>query len=173
MSDLVCIAFKDLDSADKLLNELRTLQKEYLVDLEDACVVIRDAAGKVHLKQAANLLKLGALSGGTSGALWGGLIGLLFLNPLAGLLAGSAIGAGVGALTGSMADFGINDEFIASLGSTIPPGTSALFVLFRKVTLDRVMPDLTRYGGTLLKTSLSNEQEEKLRAALNAQTAVA
>ena len=166
MSDLIVVAFKGEDTADQVLNKLLALQKEHLIDLEDACVVVRDRHGNVHLKQAVNLVGVGAASGGAWGALWGTLIGLLFLNPLAGLLTGAAIGAGTGALSGALSDYGIDDEFIRSVGSTIEPGSSALFILVRRATLDKVLPELRPFGGTVLRTSLSNEQEERLRQAL-------
>jgi uncharacterized membrane protein len=85
---------------------------------------------------------------------------------LAGLLTGAAIGAGTGALSGALSDYGIDDEFIRSVGSTIEPGSSALFILVRRTTLDKVLPELRPFGGTVLRTSLSNEQEERLRQAL-------
>jgi uncharacterized membrane protein len=166
MSDLIVVSFKGEDTADQVLNKLMALQKEHLIDLEDACVVVRDQNGKVHVKQAVNLVGVGAASGGAWGALWGTLIGLLFLNPLAGLLTGAAFGAGAGALSGALSDYGIDDEFIRSLGSTLQPGSSALFVLVRRATLDKVLPELRPFGGTILRTSLSHEQEERLRKAL-------
>jgi uncharacterized membrane protein len=168
MSDLVCIAYGKPDTADAVLNELRTLQAEHLIDLEDACVVIRDDNGKVHLKQSVNLVAAGASSGAMWGGLMGLLVGLLFLNPLIGWAAGIAVGAGWGAFSGKLADYGINDDFIKSVGSTITKGTSALFVLVRSVNVDKVLPEVGKFGGTLLKTSLTTEQDEQLRAALAA-----
>jgi uncharacterized membrane protein len=164
MSDLIAVGFQGEDTADHVLNTLQALQKEYLIDLEDACVVVRDQAGQVHLKQAIHLTRVGAASGGLRGAMWGTLIGLLFLRPLLGLVAGAAVGAG--ALAGRLSDFGIDDQFIRSVGSTIEPGSSALFVLVRSVTADRVLPELQPFEGTVLRTSLSTEQEERLRQAL-------
>lgn len=166
MSNLIVVAFKDENTADQVLNKLVSLQKEYLVDLHDSCVVIRDRDGKVRLKQAINLVGTGAASGGAMGALWGTLLGVLFLNPLAGLLTGTVFGAGAGALSGKLADYGINDEFIKSMGETIQPGSSALFVLVRRASLDKVLPELAEFEGTVLKTSLSNEQEERLKQVL-------
>jgi len=166
MSDLIVVAFPGEDTADQVLNKLQALQKEHLIDLEDACVVVRDRNGKVHVKQAVNLIGLEAASGGAFGALWGTLIGLLFLNPLAGLLTGAAFGAGAGALSGMLSDYGIDDDFIRSLGETLEPGTSALFILVRRVTLDKVLPELRPFGGKMIPTSLSTEQEARLRRAL-------
>jgi uncharacterized membrane protein len=173
MSELVCITFKGRHTADQVLNDLWSMQKEHLVDLEDSCVVTRDEEGKLHLKQAVNLVGTGALSGGTWGALWGALVGLLFMNPLAGLVIGAAAGAGAGALSGALVDYGIDDDFIKSLGEQICPDSSALFVLLRKVTLDKVVPELGKYEGTVIRTSLSNEQEQQLREALTRHTAAA
>ena len=121
MSDLVCIAFKGRDTADQVLNDLRSMQKAHLVDLEDACVVTRDQEGKLHLKQAVNLVATGAISGGTWGALWGTLVGILFMNPLAGLVVGAAAGAGGGALSGALVDYGIDDDFIGRWGNRSAP----------------------------------------------------
>src|SRR5690349_13631470 len=109
MSELIVIGFDAMDEADKVLLKLNNLKKEYLVDLEDAVVVVRDEAGKVHLKQSLNLTAVGATSGLLSGSLWGGLVGLLFLNPLAGFAIGGLVGAGTGAISGSLADYGIDD----------------------------------------------------------------
>src|SRR5215216_4351538 len=141
MSDLIVVAFPGEDTADQALNKLQALQKEHLIDLE-------------------------AASGGAFGAMWGTLIGLLFLNPLAGLLTGAAFGAGAGALSGMLSDYGINDDFIRSLGDTLEPGTSALFVLVRRATLDKVLPEVRPFGGQVIRTSLSTEQEARLRRAL-------
>jgi uncharacterized membrane protein len=166
MSDLIVVAFKGEDTADQVLNKPRALQKEHLIDLEDACIVVRDRNGKVHVKQVVNLIGVDATTGGAWGTLWGTLVGLLFLNPLAGLLTGAALGAGAGALSGALSDYGIDDDFIRSLGSTIEPGSSALFVLVRRATVDKVLPELRPFSGTILHTSLSKEQEERLRRAV-------
>ncbi|MBP0579096.1 DUF1269 domain-containing protein [Labrys sp. LIt4] len=168
MSDLIVVGFDSIDEADKVLLKLDALKKEYLVDLEDAVVVTRNAEGKVHLKQSINLTSIGASSGLLSGALWGGLVGLLFLNPLAGFAIGGAVGAGVGALSGSLADYGIDDDFIKSLGQTIPNNSSALFVLVRKVQPEKVLAEFSGLKGRVIKTSLSPEQEQKLQEALSA-----
>src|ERR1700752_3854153 len=112
MSNLVVFDFDGIHTADEVLNKLRSLQKEYLIDLEDACVVEREKGGKVHIKQAVNLAATGAAVGGMRGVLWGTLIGLLFLNPLAGMAIGGITGAGAGALSASLADYGIRDDFI-------------------------------------------------------------
>jgi uncharacterized membrane protein len=166
MSDLVVVSFKGEDTADQVLNKLQQLQKEHLIDLEDACVVVRDAKGKIHLKQAVDLVRIGALSGAAWGGLFGALVGVLLLNPLVGLATGMAVGAGTGALSGALSDYGIDDDFMRSTGQNIEAGSSALFILVRRVNFDKVLPELKPFGGKILKTSLTNDQEEGLRKAL-------
>jgi uncharacterized membrane protein len=166
MSNLVVLGFDGIHTADEVLNKLRSLQREYLIDLEDSCVVERDKGGKVHIKQAVNLMAAGAAAGGVRGALWGALVGLLFLNPFAGMAIGAATGVGAGAISGSLIDYGIRDDFIKKLGETIPAESSAIFVLFKSITEDKVLPEIEPYKPRVLKTSLSNEQEAKLKAAL-------
>jgi len=165
MSDLIVLDFDGIGTADEVLTKLRSLKKENLIDLEDACVVVHTDAGVVQIKQAINLVGVGAASGASTGMLVGALAGLLLLNPLAGMVAGGLAGAGFGALSGSMADYGINDEFIKNIGKTIPKGSSALFVLVKSSTPDKVLPELQVFKPRVLKTSLSKMQEDKLRAA--------
>jgi uncharacterized membrane protein len=158
--------------ADRVLNELRAMESEYVLDLEDAVIVVRDMDGKVHLKQCVDVFGGATKHGVALGILWGGLMGLLFMNPLAGVLGSIAGGAGAGAVTtaaneyGLLSDYGIPDQFIKDLGSTITRGTSAIFLLIRSADHDKLLAGFSRYEGTILKTSLSQEQEEKLRAAL-------
>lgn len=168
MGQLVVLGFDGVTAADEVLNKVRGLKAEHLIDLEDAVVVERDAEGKVHIKQALNLTALGATSGGLSGAFWGTLVGLLFLNPLAGMAIGAATGVGAGALSGSLMDYGVNDEFVKKLSETIPNNSSALFVLVREVTMDKVVDAIQPWHPRVLNTSLSNEQEAKLVEALKA-----
>ena len=119
----------------------------------------------MKLHQIHNLTAAGAISGG----FWGALIGLLFLSPILG----AAIGAGAGAVGGTLTDIGIDDNFMKDLASTLQPGSSALFVLVRKMTADKVLEELHGTGGKVLKTSLSHDDEKKLQAALDAAQPVA
>ena len=167
MAELVVVGFESPTEADRALTELARLQKEYLIDLEDAVVAIRQPDGKVNLKQSINLVGVGAASGGMSGALWGSLVGLLFLNPLAGMAVGGLVGAGSGALSGSLIDYGINDDFIRQIGETLQPNTSALFVLVRKAQPEKVMSELSSFRGRVIRSSLSPEQEKRLQEALS------
>ena len=133
--------------------------REYLIDMEDAVVAVKDTEGNVKLHQAVNFTAAGAVSGG----FWGSLIGLLFLNPLLG----AAVGAGAGAVSGALTDVGINNDFMKQLAEGLKPNTSVLFVLVRKSTPGKVLEEIKRYGGHVLQTSLSHDDEEKLQAALN------
>ena len=158
MSDLVVIGFDTEHKAFEMRAELVKLQKEYLIEMEDVVVVTKDDKNKVKLHQALNLTAAGAVGG----AFWGTLIGMIFLNPLVG----AAVGAGAGALGGKLKDIGISDKFMKELGETITPGSSALFVLVRKVTPDKVLDALKNFEGKVLKTSLTKDKEEELQQVL-------
>ena len=158
MSDLVVIGFDDETTAFEMRASLAKMQKEYLIDMGDVVVVTKDQEGKVKLHQAVNLTAAGAVGGG----FWGMLIGMIFLNPLVG----AAVGAGAGALSGKLSDVGIDDKFMKGLGETLGNGSSALFVLVRKATPDKVLEGLKQFKGTVLKTSLTADREAKLREVL-------
>ena len=164
MSHLIVLDFDGINTADEVLTKLRSLQKSNLIDLEDSCVVIREAGGKVQVKQSLNLTALGAVSGARTGMFIGVLAGLLMMNPIAGMAAGLIAGGSAGALSGSMADYGINDDFIKELGSTIAEGTSALFLLVRSATPEKVIREIEPFKPNILRTSLSDEQEANLKA---------
>ena len=161
MSDLVVLALDTETGAEEMRDELIRLQKEHLITLSDAAVVVRQQDGHVQVKQAVSLVGAGALGG----AFWGLLIGIIFWMPWLGMI----IGAASGALVGKLSDVGVDDEFIKQVGSTIQPGNSALFLLVEKATPDKVMNDLKKFKNVkVLKTSLSQEQEDKLKAAFAA-----
>jgi uncharacterized membrane protein len=165
VSHFVAVGFDDEFQAEEVRLKLLRMQRAHLVDLEDAVVAVRRRDGTVRLGQLHNVTAMGALSGG----FWGALIGLLFLNPLLG----AAVGAAAGAVTGALSDLGINDKFMKELGQQLQPGSSALFVLVRRATLDKVLDDLRGYSGRVLHTSLSHEDENQLRQALRQATAAA
>jgi uncharacterized membrane protein len=159
MSNLVAIAYDDLDQAKEVMNTLGELVKEHSLTLEDAVIVEHRDDGKMKLHQPSL-----AGAGAAGGALWGGLIGLLFFVPLFGM----AIGAATGAAVGAGADTGIDDDFMKQLGEKLPVGGAAVFVLVREATRDKVVPEVSKYGGTVIQSSLSNEQEAQLQQALDA-----
>ena len=157
-SNLVVIGFDDEHTAFAMRAELAKMQKEYLIDMEDVVVVTKDEKDKVKLHQAVNLTATGAVGG----SFWGMLIGMLFLNPLLG----AAVGAGAGAIGGKLSDIGISDNFMKELGEALTPGASALFVLVRKATPDKVLEGLKGFKGKVIQTSLTKDKEEELRKVL-------
>jgi uncharacterized membrane protein len=163
MSDLVFIAFPTEQKAEEVREKVLEMQKEYLIELGDAVVAVKDDKGRIKLNQLMNTTAAGAVSG----ALWGTLIGLIFLNPLVG----TAIGAASGALGGSLTDVGINDQFMKDAASALQPGTAGLFLLVRKMTTDKVLADLKGVGGTVMRTSFDETEEAALREALAGRTA--
>jgi uncharacterized membrane protein len=158
MSNLVVIAFPTEAKAEEVRQKLLAMQKEYLIELDDAVVAAKDAQGHIKLNQLINTTTAGAVSG----TFWGTLIGLIFLMPLVG----AAMGAASGALGGALTDLGINDKWMKETAAAIQPGTAALFVLVRKVTADKVLERLRGEGGTVMKTSLDHTKEAALQAAL-------
>jgi uncharacterized membrane protein len=158
MSDLIFIAFPSEQKAEEVREKILEMQKEYLIELGDAVVAVKDDKGRVKLNQLLNTTAAGALSG----AIWGTLIGLIFLAPLVG----TAIGAASGALGGKLTDVGINDQFMKDAASALQPGAAGLFLLVRKMTTDKVLADLRGVGGTVMRTSFDETKEAALREAL-------
>lgn len=163
MSDLLVIEFPSEEKAEGVRETLLAMQKEYLIELGDAVIAVKEVSGRVKLNQLFQPVAQGAVSG----ALWGSLIGLLFMMPLAG----AAIGAASGALGGKLADLGINDDFMRQVARTLQSGNAALFLLIRKMTTDKVLAELQGVGGTVLRSSFDHTKEEELRQALAAHTA--
>jgi uncharacterized membrane protein len=158
MSTLIAIAYPDAQTAERVRAELVQATKEHLVQLEDAVVVEHQPDGKIKLHQGMSTTGAGA----AGGAMWGGLIGLLFLAPLFGM----AIGAASGALAGKVSDVGVNDDFMKQLGAKVPAGGAALIMLGRSDAPNKVLERLHPFGGEVIQTSLDDEQEERLRTAL-------
>jgi uncharacterized membrane protein len=163
MSDLVVVAFPTEAKAEEVRKKLLDMQQEYLIELEDAVIAVKQPSGQVKLNQLFHPTRAGAVSG----ALWGTLIGMIFLMPLAG----AALGAAGGALGGALSDAGINDQFMKDAAQTLQSGNAALFLLIRKITADKVLAALKGVGGTVLRTSFDEAQEQALRQALAAHTA--
>jgi uncharacterized membrane protein len=155
MANLVVFAFDSEAGATRTLKEVERLQAENLITVDDAATAIRRVGGKVKVKQIKSLAGAGALGG----AFWGMLFGLLFFVPFLGM----AIGAATGALFGKAADFGINDRFIHDVSDAVQPGSSALFLLVHDTQLDKVTEALKPYGGKIIHTSLSKEEEAQLK----------
>jgi uncharacterized membrane protein len=165
MSTLVAIAYPDVETAERVRQELIQATKEHLVELEDAVVVEHGPDGKIKLHQAMSPAGTGA----AGGAVWGGLIGLIFLAPLVGM----AVGAASGAAAGKFTDVGVDDNFMKDLGAKLPAGSAALIVLGRSDAGGKVIERVKSYGGEVIQSSLSDEAEAHLRSALGETVATA
>jgi uncharacterized membrane protein len=158
MSDLVVIVYPTEARAEEMRKKIFELQKDYLIEIGDAAIAVKQADGNVKLNQLLNTTAAGAATGG----LWGLLIGMVFLNPLLGV----ALGAASCAISGALADYGVNDDFMKKLSESLQPDNAALFLLVKKVTGDKVLEALKGTGGTVLQTSLDDSKEKALRDAL-------
>ncbi len=162
MSDLIIIGYPDETTAQNVWEEVVRLERDYLVDLDDAAIIRRDSKGKLHVTTPAHH----AVAWGTfSGLFWGVLIGLLFVFPLAPLV--GVAGGIMGAALGSAENLGIKDDYKQRVQDMIQPGTSAILVILRNATYDKFVEALRPYGGTILQTSLSHEAEQHLMKVLH------
>ena len=158
MATITVLKFNTADGAENALGTLQNLAKMQLINLHDAAIVTwQTGKKKPKTRQLYNLACAGALSG----AFWGMLFGLIFFIPFFGL----AIGAAMGALSGSMADVGIDDDFIKKIRANVTEGTSALFLMTSGAVMDKVTDEMKKFNFEIIATNLSNEQEEKLKAA--------
>lgn len=158
MATLTVLEFETADGAEKALNVVEDLRKKQLITLHDAAIVSwPEGKKKPKTKQLSNLTGTGALSG----AFWGLLFGLIFFIPIFGLVAGATLGA----LTGSLADVGINDDFIRAVRSKVTEGTSALFLMTSGAVRDKVVEAAKGMKFELIASNMSKEEEDKLRAA--------
>ena len=159
MSDLIAIGYPDEATAEEAADEARRLARDLIIEPDAIAVIVRDKDGSYHVHTQHHMVGRGA----TWGMFWGLLFGLLFFIPVFGL----AIGAGLGALMGKVTKSGIDKEFQDQVRGMIQPGTSALFLMVEKVTPDKAVAAMSKYGGTVLKTSLSKQGEQELQDALH------
>ena len=158
MSDLVAIVYPTEAKAEEVRQRLLKLQREYLITIGDAVIAVKGEDDSIKLNQLVNTTAAGA----ATGSFWGLLVGLLFMNPLIGV----AVGAASGAIGGALTDFGINDQFMKELASSVKKGDAVLFVLIKHMTADKVMNEIKDAGGVVLKTSLDEKKEQILRDTL-------
>jgi uncharacterized membrane protein len=163
MADLIAIGYPNEATAEAAADEARRLARDLIIEPEAIAVIVRDNDGKYHVHTSHNPVGRGA----TWGMFWGLLFGLLFFIPVFGI----AIGAGLGALMGKITKSGIDREFQDQVRGMLRPGTSALFLMVDKVTPDKAVDAMSKYGGTVLKTSLSKEGEQELQEALHGRAA--
>jgi uncharacterized membrane protein len=165
MSELVSLLFDTKEEAIDARLAFSRMQTEHLVELEDLAVVYKGKNGRVRLDQTVDLTAAGAASGGFWGVLFGIIFSIPFGGPLLPVMTG-VFGAGLGALGGSLSDYGINDNMMRQVGQGLDQGKAALFVLVRKATIDKVLQHLQHHRATVLRTSLSEELEQKLRSVV-------
>ena len=163
MADLIAIGYPDETTADAAAEEARRLAQDLIIEPDAIAAIVRDKDGTYHVHTSHHAVGGGA----TWGMFWGLLFGLLFFIPVFGM----AVGAGLGALMGKVTKTGIDREFEDQVRGMLQPGTSALFLMVEKVTPDKAVEALSKYGGTVLKTSLSKEAEQELQDALHGQSA--
>ena len=162
MSDLIAIGYPDETTAEEAANEARRLAQDLIIQPDAIAVIERDGEGKYHVHTSHHPVGAGA----SWGLFWGLLFGVLFFVPVIGI----AVGAGLGALLGKVAKSGIDRQFQDQVRGMLKPGTSALFLMVEKVTPDKAVEAMSRYGGTVLKTSLSKQGEKELQDALHGGT---
>lgn len=160
MSQLIVFTYENEEKATTVLEKVAELSKEHLIEVQDAAVIVKDANGKVKVRQT--LEAMVKSTNVVSGGFWGLLIGLIFGGPIFMAL----LGMGLSAIFGRKLDVGIDNTFIKNVGNDLKPGDSALFLLSEAITIDKVAEQLRDYGGTLYHTSLSKEAEETLAKAL-------
>jgi len=184
MAQLIVVGFKkDMYRASEVLNQLQNMNDDWVVDLHDAVAVYRDYNGKLRVDQS---YQMTTGEGAGWGGLWGSLIGLTLAIPFtggatapaagalaAGAAAGAALGAGAGAIDAEWwkDEFGIPDDFVKQVGALIQPGDSAIYALLRTANPDVVADQFRGYGGTILRTTLSRDQQSKVENVLHNQAA--
>lgn len=159
MSDLIAIGYDDEETAAKAAEEVRRLAADLIIQPDAVATIVRDKDGDYHVSTNHHFVGGGA----TWGMFWGLLFGLLFFVPVFGL----AIGAGFGALFGKIEKTGIDKEFQKQVRDMIKPGNSALFLIVEKITPDKAVEALSKFGGTVLKSSLSNDAQRELQEELH------
>ena len=165
MADLIAIGYPDETTADAAAEEARRLAADLIIQPDAIAVIVRDKDGSYHVHTSHHPVGGGAVWG----MFWGFLFGLLFFIPVFGM----AVGAGMGALMGKFAKSSIDKAFRDQVRDMVQPGTSALFLMLEKVTPDKAVEAMSKYGGTVLKTSLSKQDEQELQEALHGGQAAA
>ena len=162
MAELIAIGYPDEATAEAAADEARRLAHDLIIQPDAIAVIVRDKEGKYHVHTSHHPVSGGAVWG----MFWGLLFGMLFFIPVFGM----AIGVGMGALMGKLGKAGINKEFEEQVRGLVQPGTSCLFLMVERVTPDKAIEAMSKFGGTVLKTSLSKEGERELQEALHGET---
>jgi len=160
MSELMVLGFENEAEADAFGFKLQQMQHDMIVQLQDAAEVVRDPNGKPHVKHGHGMVGAGAMGG----AFWGMLFGLLFFVPFLGL----AIGAGMGALFGKLGKTGIDQQVLQEMGDAVPPGKAGWFLLIAQLTEDKFLKEIEGTHAKLVRSNLTEEQEQQLKHAFGA-----
>jgi uncharacterized membrane protein len=158
MSDLIIIGYEDETTARSAFDQVLNLQQSLVVELRGLAIVTVDQEGKTHVDTPRSLVGSSAVSG----AVWGLLFGVLFMVPGLGILGGA-----LGALFGKLGQSGIDDAFRAQVRDMLHPGGAAVVVMASKVTEDKFAAAMNPFGGTVLKTSLSDQAEAELAEGIS------
>ena len=159
MADLIAIGYPDLETAEAAASELERLASDLVIEPDAIAIISRDEKGRYHVRTTHHAVATGA----TWGLFWGLLFGVLFFVPVLGL----AIGAGLGALLGLVNKLEISDEFKQQVRDMLQPGTAAVFVMAEKMTTDKLIDAISKFHGTVLKTSLPKDVEQQIQEALS------
>jgi uncharacterized membrane protein len=162
MADLIVVSFDNEFKAEKVRLDMMRMQREHLIDLDEAAVVVHKSGGGIRLHHNQHFTVPGMLTGGFVGT----LAGLIVFNPVLALF-GMVTGTGLGAIIGALKEVGIDDDFMKDIASHLKPGTSALFILAKKAAPEQIVAELKRYEGQIIQTSLSHEDQTRLREALD------
>ncbi|MCU1490569.1 MAG: hypothetical protein JWM85_1974 [Acidimicrobiaceae bacterium] len=165
MAELIAIGYPDESTAEKAAQEVERLAESLVIEPDSIAVIRRDAKGRFHVTTTHHPVAAGSMWG----MFWGILFGVLFFIPVIGM----AVGLGLGALTGLVTKLNIDKEFQDQVKDMLQPGTSALFMVLEKMTADKALEALSKYGGTVLKSSLPKEAEREIQAALHGTPAAA
>jgi uncharacterized membrane protein len=161
MATLVAIGYPDEATAETARQTVQRLEADLVIQADQVAAISRDRQGKYHITTTHG--GASTATGVVWGGFWGLLFGLLFFIPFAGW----AVGAGFGALFGHLGKNAIDRQFQDQVRDYVKPGTSALFLLIEQATPDKAVAALEQYGGTVIKTSLSDEDTAKLQEALS------
>ena len=165
MADLIAIGYDDMTTALEAMDEVQRLQGDLIIQADAVAAIVRNQEGKIRVTTNHHMVGTGA----SFGMFWGLLFGILFFVPFFGM----AVGAGLGALMGKAGKTGMDKQFEDQVRDMLKPGTSALFMVVEKVTPDKAVEAMSKFGGTVLKSSLSKETEKELQEALHGEGSAA
>ncbi|MDD2581809.1 MAG: DUF1269 domain-containing protein [Desulfuromonadaceae bacterium] len=160
---MIVAGFKGIFTADQVLLDLQKLEQAHLIDLEEAAVVVRKKDGTVKIRHSNMLVMADAAEGG----IWGLMIGTVLLNPLFGVLVGGLVGAASGEIIEVLEQIGIKKAYITDIAETLRPNSSAIFILTHNEVPDKMVEELCKFQGKLLRTSLSPKNETELNKVLH------